>query len=368
VNALEVRGLRVHFATEAGRALVVEDTSFELLEGETLALVGESGAGKTVTSLAVMGLLPSYAVIETGEILLGERNLLTLSAREMRRVRGREIGMIFQDPMTSLNPLLTVGQQLVEVLRVHAGLGRREARTRCAAALGEVGLAEPEDKLEAYPHELSGGMRQRVMIAMALLCRPKVLIADEPTTALDVTVQAQILDLMRDLQEQHGTAILMISHDLGVVAGVAHQVAVMYAGGLVERGRTADVFQHPHHPYTFGLLRAVPTPATPTDEPLPTILGQPPDPTEVQAGCPFQPRCPFRVARCAGERPKLEAPRVAEDSSMRAARMLFVGGRRAACFEKERVAALTALWVTALDWTKIEAPQLSAEDLPEELP
>jgi oligopeptide/dipeptide ABC transporter ATP-binding protein len=368
MNALEVRGLRVHFETEAGRALVIGDTSFALPVGETLALVGESGAGKTVTALAAMGLLPPYAVIETGEILLGGRNLLELSPRELRKVRGREMAMIFQDPMTSLNPLLTVGQQLVEVLRIHERVSGREARARCAAALGEVGLAEPEDKLETYPHELSGGMRQRVMIAMALLCRPKVLIADEPTTALDVTVQAQILDLMRSLQEQHGTAILMISHDLGVVAGMAHQVAVMYAGGLVETGHTEDVFQHPHHPYTFGLLRAVPTPATPTDEPLPTILGQPPDPTEVWAGCPFQPRCPFRVDRCAGERPPLEAPRVAENSSLRAARMLFVGGRRAACFEKERVAALTALWVTALDWSRVEAPQLSVDDVPQERP
>ncbi len=368
MTVLDVRGLRVHFETEAGHLLAVEDTTLALERGQTLALVGESGAGKTVTALTVMGLLPPYAVVETGQVLLAGRNLLELSARELRKLRGREMAMIFQDPMTSLNPLLTIGQQLVEVLRVHEGLGRREAEVRCAAALGEVGLADPESQLEAYPHELSGGMRQRVMIAMALLCRPQLLIADEPTTALDVTVQAQILDLLRRLQEQHGTAILLITHDLGIVAGMAHRVAVMYAGGLVETGSTEDVFQHPQHPYTFGLLRAVPTPATPTDEPLPTIPGHPPDLTEGRAGCPFQPRCPFRVDRCAAERPPLAPPRVAEDSSLRAARLLFVGGRRAACFEKERVASLTALWVTALDWSRAEVPRLTEEDLPEELP
>ena len=353
MKALEVRGLRVHFGEEEEHLVVLQDTSFALADGETLALVGESGAGKTVTALAVMGLLPPSAVIETGEVLLGERNLLALSDRELRELRGKEVAMIFQDPMTSLNPMMSVGEQLGEVLQVHEGLNRRQARSRSAAALGDVGIADPEARLGAYPHELSGGMRQRAMIAMALLCEPKVLIADEPTTALDVTVQAQILELMRSLQERRGTSILLISHDLGVVAGMAHQVAVMYAGRLVETGAAEQVLGHPYHPYTFGLLQSVPTLATPTDGPLPTIPGVPPDPGDALPGCAFQPRCPFAVGRCGMEVPQLKPPATADRSSQRAARMLIVGGRRAACFEKERVAELTSLWVGALDWGRL---------------
>jgi len=351
VNALEIRGLRVHIGEDEDQVVLLEDTSLAISEGQTLALVGESGAGKTLTALAVMGLLPRGAVIETGEVLLAGRNLLTLGERDLRRVRGRDMAMIFQDPMTSLNPMMTVGNQLAEVLRVHEGQRRRETRARCATALGEVGIADPESRLDAFPHELSGGMRQRVMIAMALLCEPKLLIADEPTTALDVTIQAQILELMRALQERHGTAILLVTHDLGVVAGTADRMAVMYAGRLVETGTVREVLGNPHHPYTFGLLRSVPTLATPTGERLPAIPGAPPEPSERVPGCAFQPRCPFAVSRCSMEVPQLRAPEV-DRASMRAARMLIIGGRKAACFEQERVAQLTSLWITGLDWER----------------
>ena len=257
---LDVRDLSVRFHTEHGIVHAVEDVSFTLAEGETLGLVGESGSGKTVTSLALLGLLPSPpGRVERGQVLFRGRDLLTLPRAALRRLRGDQLAMIFQDPMTSLNPLLTVGRQLTEVVEVHRGTLRREARRLAARGLGDVGIPDPEAQLDAYPHELSGGMRQRVMIAMALMCDPAILFADEPTTALDVTIQAQILELLRELQARHGMAIVLITHDLGVVAGMADRVHVMYAGRLVETGATGELYARPLHPYTRGLLASVPT-------------------------------------------------------------------------------------------------------------
>ena len=353
MSALELSGLRVSLATESGRVVVVEDTSFTLERGETLALVGESGAGKTMTALAILGLVPPNGTIETGQVLLEGRNLFDLSPSELRAVRGREIAMIFQDPSAALSPVLSIGDQLVEVLRAHGRFSRRECRARAAAALGEVGLPAPEELLRAYPHELSGGMRQRVTIAMALLFEPAVLIADEPTAALDMTVQAQVLELLRELQRRRGTAILLITHDFGAVAGLAQRVAVMYAGAMVEIGTAEQVFRGPHHPYTFALLQSIPNPATPVDARLPTIPGHAPDATRPAAGCAFAPRCPFRLERCDRERPRLEPARVASPDALRAARLLLIDRHRTACFEQERVAALTGLWSQSLEWSAL---------------
>ena len=323
---LEVKGLSVAFDTPQGRIRAVDDVSFTLAEGETLGLVGESGSGKTVTSLAVMGLVPDPpGVIQGGKAVLKGVDLMQLSPRRMRRVRGAEISMIFQDPMTSLNPLLTVGRQLTEVLEVHAGTPKRDARRRAATALGEVGIPNPERRLDAYPHELSGGMRQRVMIAMALLMRPALLFADEPTTALDVTIQAQILDLMKGLQERHGMAIVLITHDLGVVAGTADRVNVMYAGKLVESADTRSLYRLPLHPYTRGLLASVPRLIGDTREKLFTIEGQPPDLTALPPGCAFAPRCTFRTEHCEHQEPQLaKVPGVRDP-------------RDSACFETQTI-------------------------------
>jgi len=349
---LEVLNLRVRIETPQGGLQAVDEVSFSIEEGETLALVGESGAGKSVTAMVVMGLLPRPpALIETGQILLEGLDLLTLTEREMRAKRGKDIAMVFQDPMSSLNPFMTIGDQLAEVLALHdPHTARRARRARCAAALAEVSIPAPEERLDAFPHELSGGMRQRVMIAMAILCKPRVLIVDEPTTALDVTTQAQILDLLKRLQHEHGTSILAVTHDFGVVAVLAHQVAVMYAGRLFETGTSRELFGHPHHPYTFGLLRSAPTHNAPSSEPLPTLPGSPPDMLAVPHGCAFHPRCPFAKERCTRERPPLVPIRSPDASAMRVARMFQVGGRTSACFETERVAALTGLWTTAVDW------------------
>ncbi|HJO26306.1 MAG: peptide ABC transporter ATP-binding protein [Planctomycetes bacterium] len=296
---LDVRDLSVRFETHDGIVRAVDGVSFFLEEGETLGLVGESGSGKSVTNLALMGLVPTPpGVVQADSISFAGRDLLALSDSELRHLRGNELSMIFQDPMTSLNPLLTVGRQLSEVLEVHQGLSRREADRLCAAGLADVGIPEPETRLAAYPHELSGGMRQRVMIAMALLCKPRVLIADEPTTALDVTIQAQILELLGDLQELHGTAIILITHDLGVVAGCADRVHVMYAGQLVETAPTGPLFSLPIHPYTRGLLASVPTLTGDPSASLSSIEGQPPDLAALPPGCPFAPRCDYAEERC----------------------------------------------------------------------
>jgi len=305
---LSVRDLRVGFDTPAGPVQAVGGVSFDLLAGETLGLVGESGSGKSVSALALLGLVSSPAGrIEGGRILYEGRDLLALPESHLRKLRGEAIAMIFQDPMTSLNPFMEVGEQLSEVLVLKRGLSRHEARTAAAIGLGEVGIPDPEHLLRAHPHELSGGMRQRVMIAMALLCRPRILIADEPTTALDVTIQAQILELLQGLQERHGTAILFITHDLGVVAGMADRLGVMYAGEIVEIGGTGELFATPAHPYTRGLLEAVPRLDHDPASRLPTIEGQPPVRTGALRGCAFAPRCPYRETRCESERPRLEA-------------------------------------------------------------
>ncbi len=317
---LEVHDLVVRFDTHHGTVRAVDGVSFALQEGETLGLVGESGSGKSVTNLALMGLVPQPpGVIESGSVLYEGSDLLKLSAPKMQALRGNEISMIFQDPMTSLNPLLTIGRQLAEVLEVHRGLGRKQARESCAKALGDVGIPEPESRLDQYPHEMSGGMRQRIMIAMALLCDPRVLIADEPTTALDVTIQAQILELMRDLQQRRGTAIILITHDLGVVAGMSDRVHVMYAGRLVEAAATVDLFRDPRHPYTAGLLDSIPRLSTSEVEPLKSIAGQPPDLAALPAGCAFAPRCEQAISSCNEAVPLLESIEQATATSPRLA-------------------------------------------------
>ena len=320
---LDVKNLAVRFDTHGGSVRAVDGVSFHLEEGETLGLVGESGSGKSVTNLALLGLIPTPpGVIESGTVHFAGRDLLQLPQRELRKLRGNRISMIFQDPMTSLNPLLTVGRQLGEVLEIHQGLSRRDALKKAAAGLGDVGIPAPEERLDAYPHELSGGMRQRVMIAMALLCDPAVLIADEPTTALDVTIQAQILELLTELQRAHGTAIVMITHDLGVVAGMADRVNVMYAGRVVESAPVRPLYRSPAHPYTRALLASIPRLGSSPDEPLASIPGSPPDLADLPPGCAFGPRCERVRAECRAAVPPLVA--LADDDS-----------RRAACIDSE---------------------------------
>jgi len=304
---LSVRGLSVEFRTQHGVVHAVRDVSFDLEAEETLGLVGESGSGKSVTNLALMGLVPNPpGNVHAYSIDFAGRDLVRASAEELRRLRGNEISMIFQDPMTSLNPLLTIGRQLTEVLEIHKGLTQRAARTECVAGLGAVGIPNPEQRMDQYPHELSGGMRQRVMIAMGLLCRPKILLADEPTTALDVTIQAQILELMQALQRDYGTAIILVTHDLGVVAGMSDRVHVMYAGRLVETGATEALFETPLHPYTHGLLRSIPTLDGDPRAALYSIPGAPPDLADLPPGCAFAPRCELRQEACDARSPELE--------------------------------------------------------------
>ena len=325
-TALDIRDLSVRFDTQHGNVQAVDSVSFQIEEGETLGLVGESGSGKSVTSLAIMGLVPTPPGVVTADaILLGDRDLNRLNPEALRRVRGKEVAMVFQDPMTSLNPLLTVGRQLTEVLEVHEGLSRAEAFQRAIHGLGDVGIPAPEERLAAYPHELSGGMRQRVMIAMALLCKPKVLLADEPTTALDVTIQAQILELMKDLQERHGTAILLVTHDLGVVAGMSDRVNVMYAGRIVETAATTPLFDQPCHPYTQGLLSSVPDLSSEVGQALHSIPGQPPDLAELPSGCAFHPRCPHARDECKAAIPPTLEPRPNHHSACLDAELLAQG-------------------------------------------
>jgi oligopeptide/dipeptide ABC transporter ATP-binding protein len=304
---LAVESLTVSFRTDTGLVRVVEDVSFTLRAGRTLGLVGESGCGKSVTAQTLMRLLPSPpARIESGRILLDGEDLVTAPEARLRALRGDRIAMIFQEPMTSLNPVFTAGEQISEALRLHRNLSRAEARAKAAGALAEVGIGAPERRLGQYPHELSGGLRQRVMIAMALVCRPPVLIADEPTTALDVTVQAQILELLRRLQKELGLAILLITHDLRVVRQMCEEVAVMYAGRIVEAGRTHEVLGRPRHPYTQGLLTSSPRRAD-RGRRLATIPGTVPPPGARGAGCSFAGRCGRALPRCMGERPELVA-------------------------------------------------------------
>ncbi len=307
-DLLRVQGLTTRFHTPDGIVCAVNGVDLSLDRGEIVGVVGESGSGKTVLSLSILGLLPQPpAVIEAGEVWLGDQNLLTLRAHQMRAVRGDRIAMIFQDPMTSLNPFLTIGDQVSEPLVIHRGMARSEANREAIRLLDEVGIPSPAQRLNQYPHEFSGGMRQRVMIAMAIALNPDVLIADEPTTALDVTIQAQILDLLRRIRDKHGTAIIMITHDLGVVAGFCERLLVMYAGSVVETGRSVDVFKRTAHPYTEALLGSFPRLDDPTHGQLQAIPGRPPDLTELPSGCAFQPRCSHAIPRCLVEHPALEA-------------------------------------------------------------
>ena len=302
---LSVEDLRVEFWTQRGTVHAVNGISFDIAPGETLGIVGESGCGKSVTSLALMGILPRAGRITGGTAMFGDRDLFTLSDRELRRIRGRDIAMIFQDPMTSLNPVLTIGRQIREALEAHFDLSKAEANRRVADLLDQVGIPSSEIRLKDYPHQFSGGMRQRAMIAMALACEPKVLIADEPTTALDVTIQAQILDLLKRLVEDRETALMLITHDLGVVAGMCERVNVMYAGMFMETGSAEQLFGRPRHPYTLGLLQSVPRLDAERKTKLQPIEGSPRDMLRAPQACPFQPRCRFEVEQSSLEVPPL---------------------------------------------------------------
>jgi peptide/nickel transport system ATP-binding protein/oligopeptide transport system ATP-binding protein len=296
---LEVKNLKTYFATARGEVRSVDDVSFTLDRGETLCVVGESGCGKSVTALSIMRLVAPPGYIASGEIWFEGRDLLKLSEDEMRRLRGDDIAMIFQDPMTSLNPVYTVGEQIAEAIRLHRGVSKKEAWNQAIEGMRDVAIPSPEARAKTYPHEMSGGMRQRVMIAMALACDPKLLIADEPTTALDVTIQAQILQELAELQSQRQLGVLLITHDLGVVAETADRVAVMYAGKIVEEAPVREIFARPRHPYTEGLLRAVPQLGAKGHQTrLRTIEGVVPNPLELPPGCRFAPRCQHAQDKC----------------------------------------------------------------------
>jgi oligopeptide/dipeptide ABC transporter ATP-binding protein len=314
---LEVDNLHVRFWTQRGTVHAVNGLAFAIAPGETLGIVGESGCGKSVTSLALLGILPRAGRVAAGKAMFGGQDLLALSDKELRTIRGREIAMIFQDPMTSLNPVLTVGRQIREALETHFGMDRKPAEARAAELLDQVGIPSAKTRVRDYPHQFSGGMRQRAMIAMALACEPKLLIADEPTTALDVTIQAQILDLLRGLVAERDTALILITHDLGVVAGMCERVNVMYAGMFVETGSAEQVFETPRHPYTLGLLQSVPRLDAPRGRRLQPIEGSPRDMLQPPSACPFAPRCAYEV-----DRSRLEVPRLTE----------VAPGHRVACF------------------------------------
>jgi oligopeptide transport system ATP-binding protein len=296
---LEVKNLKVHFKTKAGFIHAVEDVSFAVKPGEKVAIVGESGCGKSVTALSIMRLVAQPpGVYAGGELLFEDRDLLEVSEKEMQKIRGGQIGMIFQDPMACLNPTMTIGKQIAEGLRIHLKLSASEAHKRAISLLEQVGIPVPSERINAYPHQFSGGMRQRVMIAIALACNPKLLIADEPTTALDVTVQAQILELISSVCAEFGTSLIIITHDLGVVAGLADRVVVMYAGKVIEQATTDELFANPRHPYTLGLLDSVPRLDEEHHSELKTIDGAPPDLLNPPTGCPFMPRCFFARNAC----------------------------------------------------------------------
>ena len=303
---LSVENLKVEFWTSRGTVYAVNDISFEIAAGETLGIVGESGCGKSVTSLALLGILSRAGRVTSGTATFGGRDLLKLDDQQLRKIRGREIAMIFQDPMSSLNPVLTVGRQIREALEIHFDMERRPAERRAAELLDQVGIPSARQRLGDYPHQFSGGMRQRAMIAMALACEPKLLIADEPTTALDVTIQAQILDLLRELVSDRDTSMILITHDLGVVAGICERVHVMYAGTFVETGSVDQVFAAPQHPYTYGLLRSVPRLDTARRQALQPIAGSPRNMLSPPDSCPFAPRCPNRIQVCTEVLPDLE--------------------------------------------------------------
>jgi oligopeptide/dipeptide ABC transporter ATP-binding protein len=320
---LDVRDLKTYFFPASGVVRAVDGVSYGIRPGATVALVGESGCGKSVSALSIMRLVPAPAGrIVGGQIVFRNQDLLELDEEAMRQIRGRAIAMIFQEPMTSLNPVLSIGRQLSEPLEIHLGLPPGRARVRAAELLATVGIPDPARRLEQYPHHFSGGMRQRMMIAMALACDPALILADEPTTALDVTIQAQILELMKDLCRHLGIAMLLITHNLGVVARYADQVNVMYAGKMVEQGTARDVYAHPRHPYTLGLLRSVPRLDEPRRTKLAPIEGQPPDLTHLPPGCAFAPRCRYAVERCHRDPPPL---------------MTVAGDHRSACWLTDQV-------------------------------
>jgi len=326
---LTVDNLHVHFKTDDGLVRAVNGVSFELAPGETLGIVGESGSGKTVTNLALLGLVPQPpGIVAAGKALYRGEDLLRMNVGRLSQIRGRRIAMIFQDPMTALNPFLTVGEQLTEVTRLHLRHTAEQARRHAIEMLAKVGIPAPESRIDDYPHQFSGGMRQRVMIAMALSCQPEVLIADEPTTALDVTIQAQTLELVKELQKTQGTAVILITHSLGVVASVCDRVLVLYAGKIVEEAEVGALFARPQHPYTLGLLQSIPRWDEDAHGPLKAIVGQPPNMLRPPSGCEFHPRCPFVLEKCKTESPPLE---------------MAVHGGRKAC------------------WVAVENSQLAAE-------
>jgi oligopeptide transport system ATP-binding protein len=324
---LDVNNLVTRFYTDDGTVHAVNGISYDLGEGETLGVVGESGCGKTVHALSIMRLIPSPpGKIEEGEVIFGGRDLLKISDREMRHVRGADIAMVFQDPMTSLNPVHTVGFQIMEALKLHQGMGEKAARNRAAELLDLVGIPDADQRLDDYPHQFSGGMRQRAMIAMALSCNPQLLIADEPTTALDVTIQAQIIELVKRLQQRLGMAVMWITHDLGVVAGMAETVNVMYAGYIVERGPVKMIYGEPRHPYTIGLLASLPRLDEAPGTELASVPGLPPDLLELPPGCPFAERCTYAEDQCVEATPPLEETD-REEHTVACWRWEFVAGR-----------------------------------------
>ena len=321
---LEIENLRTQFYTSNGTVMAVDGVTYDVEEGETVAVVGESGSGKSVSALSILGLIPDPpGKIVGGEIRFQGRNLLELTDEEIRNVRGREISMVFQEPMTSLNPVLSIGLQLTENMQLHLGLSKDEADAKAVKLLELVGISEAPRRLKQYPHHLSGGMRQRVMIALALACDPKLIIADEPTTALDVTIQAQILELMKELTHRLGVALIVITHNLGVVARYADRVNVMYGGRLIESGTAEEIYHHPKHPYTLGLLASVPRMDQKRGQRLLPIDGQPPDLTRLDGACAFRPRCPFAQDRCGQSYPPLES--------------VSGGAHLSACFRKDEV-------------------------------
>jgi peptide/nickel transport system ATP-binding protein len=326
VPLLEVRNLRIEFPTRRGTLVAVDDVSLAIAPGEVLGVVGESGAGKSLTGAAIIGLLEPPGRIARGEIILNGKRIDNLSADAMRKIRGREIGAIFQDPLTSLNPLYTVGRQIIETIQTHLDVSAAEARQRAIKLLADTGIPAPERRIDHYPHQFSGGMRQRVVIALALAAEPKLVIADEPTTALDVSIQAQIITLLKRLCREHGAAVMLVTHDMGVIAETADRVAVMYAGRIAEVGPVGDVIHKPQHPYTVGLMGSIPS-MTQDAERLTQIDGAMPRLTAIPPGCAFHPRCPKAFDRCASERPELMAA-----GSSQAACWLHdaTGGKRAA--------------------------------------
>jgi len=323
MSLLQVKNLATYFFTPAGVVRAVDGISYDLEEGEIMGLVGESGSGKSVSALSIMRLVPEPpGRIVAGEVIFQGKDLLRLSGEEMRLIRGRAIGMIFQEPSTFLNPVLTIGRQITEAMELHLGLDRKASRARAIELLERVGIPDGESRLSDYPHQFSGGQRQRIMIAGALSCRPKLLLADEPTTALDVTIQAQILELIKDLSSEFGISVILITHNLGIVARYADRVNVMYGGEIVESAAAPEIYRKPRHPYTVGLLEAVPRVDRQVEGELRTIEGQPADLRGEKAGCTFRPRCSYAVARCAIERPPLQEITVHHAS---------------ACWESERV-------------------------------